>query len=219
MNPSLSILIADDHPLFRRGLRQAIEENADLGVTGEAADGAAALRQIEELKPDVAILDINMPAMSGLQVAKAVRDRKLFVAVVVLTVYKEEEMFNEAMDFGVRGYVLKETAVSDIIEAIKTVADGRYYLSPSLSGHIVSRSRSARALLEKIPSIADLTPAERRVLRLISQSKTSKEIAEELGVSYRTIETHRTNIAEKLNIHGTHSLLKFALRNKAILFD
>jgi DNA-binding NarL/FixJ family response regulator len=157
--------------------------------------------------------------MTGLQVAKAVREKNLFVAIIVLTIYKEKEMFDEAMDLGVQGYVLKETAAADIIDAIKTVANGRYYLSPALSTHLVGRSRSAKALLEKTPSIADLTPAERRVLRLISQSKTSKDIAEELGVSYRTVETHRTNIAEKLNIHGTHSLLKFALEHRSALSE
>lgn len=217
MENNLTVLIADDHPLFRAGLRQAIEEDREMQVVGEAADGVAALEMITQRSPDVAVLDIGMPKMTGLEVARAVQERSAFVAVVILTNYKEEEMFNEAMDAGVRGYILKDTAAVDILQAIRTVTMGKYYISPSLSGYLISRSRRAATLLEQKPSLADLTPAEQRVLRLISLHKTSKEIAEELHVSYKTIETHRTNIASKLNIHGSHSLLKFALENKSSL--
>ncbi len=119
MTPTITLVIADDHPLFRKGLRQSIEEDPSLRIVGEASDGAAALRLIEERMPDVAVLDIDMPEMRGLQVAKMVQEKKLFVAVIILTIYKEEDMFNEAMDAGVRGYVMKETAVIDLLEAIK----------------------------------------------------------------------------------------------------
>jgi len=217
MIPTVSIVIADDHPLFRKGLRQSIEEDPSLRIVGEASNGAAALRMIEERMPDVAVLDIDMPEMQGLQVAKTVKEKKLFVAVIILTIYKEEDMFNEAMDAGVRGYVMKETAVIDLLEAIKMVAMGQYYFSPAIAGHLVGRSQRAKHLLAEKPSLAELTPAERRILKLIALNKTSKEIADDLHISYRTVETHRTNIATKLNIHGSHSLLKFALENKAVL--
>jgi DNA-binding NarL/FixJ family response regulator len=219
MKERLSILIADDHPLFRKGLRQAIEEDADLTIVGEAGDGETALRLIEETKPDVAVLDIDMPRMNGLQVARAVHEKGLFVAVAILTVYRQEDMFNEAMDASVRAYVLKETAVVDILDALRRIAEGCYYFSPILSSHLVERSRRAKALLELKPSLSDLTLSERRILKLISQYKTSKDIADELGISYRTVETHRTNIATKLKIHGTHALLKFAFDNKSALAD
>jgi DNA-binding NarL/FixJ family response regulator len=217
MTPTISIVIADDHPLFRKGLRQSIEEDLSLRIVGEASDGAAALRMIEDRIPDVAVLDIDMPKMRGLQVAKKVKELKLFVAVIILTIYKEEDMFNEAMDAGVRGYVMKETAVIDLLEAIKMVAMGQYYFSPAIAGHLMGRSQRAKHLLTEKPSLAELTPAERRILKLITLNKTSKEIADDLNISYRTVETHRTNIATKLNIHGSHSLLKFALENKAVL--
>jgi DNA-binding NarL/FixJ family response regulator len=217
VTPAITIVIADDHPLFRKGLRQSIEEDPSLRILGEASDGASALRLIENSTPDVAILDIDMPAMRGLQVAKMVRDQQLFVAVIILTIYKEEDMFNEAMDAGVRGYVMKETAVIDLLEAIKAVAMGQYYFSPAIAGHLVGRSERAKHLLAEKPRLTDLTPSERRILKLIALNKTSKDIAEELSISYRTVETHRTNIATKLNIHGSHSLLKFALEHRNAL--
>ncbi len=217
MRPTISVVIADDHPLFRKGLRQSIEEEPSFAVLGEASDGYAALRLIEECMPDVAVLDIDMPQMRGLQVARMIQEKKLFVAVVILTIYKEEDMFNEAMDAGVRGYVMKETAVIDLLEAMKAVAMGEYYFSPALAGHLVGRSQRAKQLLMQKPSLANLTPSEKRILKLIALNKTSKEIADDLSVSYRTVETHRTNIATKLDIHGSHSLLKFALEHKSML--
>lgn len=217
MEKKITVLIADDHPLFRSGMRQAVEEDSEMQIIGEARDGEEALAMISQHLPDVAVLDIGMPKMNGLDVACALREKNAPVAVMVLTNYKEEEMFNEAMDAGVRGYILKDTAAVDILNAIRKVTMGEYYISPSLSGYLVSRSRRAAQLLEEKPSLARLTPTEKRVLSLISLNKTSKEIADELNVSYKTIETHRTNIAAKLNIHGSHSLLKFALENKSSL--
>jgi DNA-binding NarL/FixJ family response regulator len=217
VTPTITIVIADDHPLFRKGLRQSIEEDPSLRILGEASDGASALRLIESCTPDVAILDIDMPAMRGLQVAKMIKDQQLFVAVIILTIYKEEDMFNEAMDAGVRGYVMKETAVIDMLEAIKAVAMGKYYFSPAIAGHLVGRSERAKHLLAEKPRVAELTPSERRILKLIALNKTSKDIANELSISYRTVETHRTNIATKLNIHGSHSLLSFALEHRSVL--
>jgi len=217
MTSTISVVIADDHPLFRKGLRQSIEEDASLRIVGEAGNGADALRLIEERMPDVAVLDIDMPEMRGLQVAKEVQKKKLFVGLIILTIYREEDMFNEAMDSGVRGYVMKETAVIDLLEAIKAVAIGKYYFSPAVAGHLMGRSQRAKHLLTVKPSLSDLTPAEQRILKLIALNKTSKEIADDLSISYRTVESHRTNIATKLNIHGSHSLLKFALENKSAL--
>jgi DNA-binding NarL/FixJ family response regulator len=217
MSSSVTVIIAEDHPLFRRGLAEAIREDATLRLTGEADNGEKALRLIEEQHPDVALLDIDMPRMSGLHVARAIQEKNLFVATIILTIYKEEDMFNEAMDAGVRGYVLKETAVIDLLDAIRTVTMGEYYFSPSLSGYLVGRSRRAKDLLEHKPTLQSLTPSERRILMLIAQSKTSKEIADTLTISYRTVETHRTNIATKLNLHGPNSLLKFALEHKSAL--
>jgi DNA-binding NarL/FixJ family response regulator len=219
MEKKTAILIADDHPLFRAGLRQAIEQDREMHVVGEASDGTEVSAMIEETAPDVVVLDIGMPRMSGLEVARMLRQKKVSVAIVILTNYKDEEMFNEAMDTGVQGYVLKDMAAADIREAIRTVTMGRYYISPAVSDYLVARSQRAVRLLEEKPSLATLTPTERRVLALIAQNMTSKEIADELNVSYKTVETHRANIAAKLNIHGSHSLLKFAIENKSALLS
>lgn len=219
MEKKSAILIVDDHPLFRAGLRQAIEDDREMQVVSEASDGSEVSAMIEETAPDVVVLDIGMPRMNGLEVARMLRQKKASVGIVILTNYKDEEMFNEAMDAGVQGYVLKDTAAVDIREAIRAVTMGRYYISPAVSDHLVGRSQRAARLLEEKPSLATLTPAERRVLAMIAQNKTSKEIADELNVSYKTIETHRANIAAKLNIHGSHSLLKFAIENKSALLS
>jgi len=219
MSSSINLILADDHPLFRKGLRQAIEEDTGMKIIGEAGDGTAALSLLQEHTPDAAILDINMPGMSGLEIAQHVQRDGPFVAIVILTNYKDERMFDEAMDAGVRGYVLKDTAVVDTLEAIRAVTMGRYYFSPGLSDLLAKRSQRAKTLLQERPSLATLTPTERRILRLIGTHNTSKEIADEFHISYRTVETHRTNIATKLNIHGSHSLLKFAIENKSALQD
>jgi DNA-binding NarL/FixJ family response regulator len=217
MSASISVIIAEDHPLFRKGLGDAIREDGTLHLAGEARDGEQALRLIQEKLPDVVLLDIDMPQMSGLQVARAIQEKGLYVAPIILTIYKEEDMFNEAMDAGVRGYVLKETAIIDLLDAIKTVTMGEYYFSPALSGYLVSRSKRVRELLNHKPTLQSLTPAEHRILTLIAQSKSSKDIADSLNISYRTVETHRSNIATKLNLHGPNSLLKFALEHKSSL--
>jgi len=131
--------------------------------------------------------------------------------------YKEDDLFNEAMDAGGRGYVLKDSAVLDILTAIHAVVDGKYYLSPALSDHLVRRSARVEKSLRQTPSLEDLTSAELRVLRLVAENRTSKEIGDILSISYKTVENHRTRIASKLGLRGSHSLLKFALENKDAL--
>ena len=215
--PKLKLLIADDHPLFRKGLIQALGADHSVEIVGEASDGQQALSLAEELAPDVVVLDIEMPVLSGLQVAQEIIKRKLPVEIVFLTMYKEEDIFNEAMELGVKGYVLKESAVSDIVNSIKSVVAGRHFISPSISEFLINRSDRVRSLLKKNPRLENLTVTERKVLRLISENKTSKEIGDCLNISFRTVENHRSNICNKLKIHGSHSLLKFAIENRMVL--
>ncbi len=217
MTGPVKILIADDHPIFRRGLRDVVREDASVQLVGEAGDGAEALRLIEELKPQVAVLDHDMPKLNGLQVALAVRQRQLPSALVMLTMFKEERLFNEAMDADFLGYVLKENAASDLIECLHATAAGRAFISPVLSPYLLQRSTRARTLQAEKPGLERLTPAERRILKLIAADFTSKEIADQLGVSFHTVENHRSNISAKLELRGSHSLLKFAFENKSSL--
>lgn len=211
------VLIVDDHPLFRSGLRQVIVSDSRFELVGEAGDGEAALKFILEKKPDVAVLDVNLPIFSGLDIARRLQGKKNPTRLIILTMHKEEAMINRALDFGVGGFVLKENAADDILEAVAAVAAGQHYLSPSVSGFLVSRRRRAESLASQKPGLDDLTKAERRILKLVAEKKTSKEIAAELYISPRTVEAHRANISAKLELSGSHSLLQFALENRSSL--
>jgi DNA-binding NarL/FixJ family response regulator len=217
MKSEIRIVMADDHPIVRQGLRQMIEVDRSLSIVAEAGDGAAALELIEKHLPDVAVLDIDMPEMDGFAVARAIGQRRLAVEVIFLTMHSEDELFQAAMDLGVKGYVLKDSAVTDIVAGIKSVAAGRPYLSPSLSAQLLGYRRRAADFSKSQPGLKDLSPTERRILKLIAEDKTSKEIAEQLFVSPRTIETHRSNICKKLGLHGSLALVKFAVAHKSEL--
>lgn len=217
MNNSVRILLADDHPVFRQGLQQIIRQNKNFQIVDEAATGNDALEKFRKLKPDILILDIDMPGLNGLEVAEIAQRESLPGRIIILTMYKEEDMFYKAVDYGIYGYVLKESAVTDIIDSINSVARGNYYISPEISGYLVKHSEKKRRFDEQHPAISGLTTMERKILRLISQMKTSKDIANELSISHRTVENHRMNICNKLEIHGSHALLKFALENKSYL--
>ena len=217
MNDEIQIVMADDHPIVRQGLRQTIEADAALKIVAEAGDGKTALSLIVQHHPAVAVLDIDMPEQDGFSVARAVRQQNLGVEIVFLTIHREEELFQAALDLGAKGYVLKDSAVTDIVAAIKSVAAGQPYISPQLSSYLLKRSKSVAELNARKPGLEDLTPTERRILKLIAQDKSSKQIAAELFISHRTVETHRTNISRKLELHGNLALVKFALEHKARL--
>lgn len=214
MKPEISVVIADDHPVFRQGLRQVIETEQGIRVVGESGDGAEALRMIQEHAPDVAVLDINMPSLLGFEVAREIRQQGLRARIIFLTMYNDERMFNEALNAGALGYLLKDSAVSDIVGGIRAVAAGQHFITPSISGYLFNRASRRAALSEKTPTLADLTPTELRILKLIAEYKTSKEIAAQLFISYRTVENHRTSICNKLGIHGSNALIKFALEHR-----
>jgi len=194
-----------------------VEADPRFQLIAETGDGIAALQLIQEKKPDVAVLDVNLPGLSGLEIARKLRDKRLPTRLIILTMYKEEETCNRALDLGVKGFVLKENAVEDILNGLAKVAMGEHYLSPSISGYLVRRRGRAEALAAKKPGLEDLTKAEHRILKLVAEKKTSREIATELFISPRTVEAHRANIAAKLELHGSHSLLQFALENRAAL--
>jgi DNA-binding NarL/FixJ family response regulator len=213
----IKIILADDHPVYRDGLRQMLELDAELQLVHETGNGREALEQARRLKADVLLLDIDMPQMSGVAVARERQRHHDSFEIIFLTMHREEDLFNEAMDLGVKGYVLKDSAAADILNAVHSVAGGRPFLSPSLSGFMMNRASGAQDLRSAQPGLDALTASERRILKLIASDRTSKEIAEELGLSPRTIENHRTNICTKLDIHGSHALLKFAFENRSKL--
>ena len=216
MGNEIRILLADDHPIVRHGLRQSIQEEPDLQIVAEAGDGRIALQLIQEMKPHVAVLDIAMPGLDGFAVAREVFKQNLQAALIFLTAHREEALFDKALELGVKGYVLKESVMSDIVSSIRAVAAGQHYTSPLMTSYLVNRRRATGAN-KRAPNLNDLTPSELRILKLIADSKSSKEIAEALFISYHTVETHRKNICEKLDLHGSHALVKFALEHKAEL--
>lgn len=217
MTKRIRVLIVDDHPLVRAGLRQVILNDDRFELVGEFGEGAEALQFIKEKKPDVAVLDVNLPGCTGLEIARQLQAARSPVRVIILTMHKEEDYCNRALDSGAMGYVLKENAVEEMVKAINAVAAGEHYLSSSISGYLVRRRNRAESLAQEKPGLHDLTKAELRVLKLIAEKKTSREIAAELFISPRTVEAHRANISSKLNLRGSHSLLQFALENRSSL--
>ena len=208
-------VIADDHSIVRQGLRQMLDADANFSVVGEAKNGAEALELIETCKPFVAVLDIDMPQMGGFELVRELRRRKTEIEIVFLTMHSEEEIFQTAMDLRVGGYVLKDDATTDIVAAVRSVAAGKSFISPALSSLLLNRRRRAEELKSGKPELGLLTPTERRVLKLIADDKTSREIGDELFVSHRTIDTHRLNISRKLNLRGNLALVKFAITHKS----
>jgi DNA-binding NarL/FixJ family response regulator len=217
MSGQLKILIADDHPIFRRGLCDVIQADGGLRLVGQASNGEEALKLIDELRPDIAILDVHMPKLSGLQAARKLIEKKSVVKLILLTMHEDEDLLNEALNLGIHAYVLKENAVEDLLSAVRSVAASKTFVSASLSGVLLRRRAQTDALRRERPGLDSLTPTERRILKLIADDKTSKEIAEVLSCAIRTVETHRQNISQKLGLSGSHSLLKFAYDNKSSL--
>jgi DNA-binding NarL/FixJ family response regulator len=217
MDHKIRIVIADDHPVLRRGLIHVIESDPMLKVVAESGDGNAALAEIEALKPDIAVLDADMPKLDGLDTLREIHGRKLPVDVVFLTIHDQEDLFHTAIDLGARGYILKESAVTEIVKGLRAVAAGQCYWSEAMTSHLLMRRNGAEAFARAHPTINHLTPSERRILRMIADGKSSKEIATELFIHYRTVENHRTSICGKLNLHGPNTLIRFALQHKSEL--
>ncbi|MBI3194693.1 MAG: response regulator transcription factor [Ignavibacteriae bacterium] len=212
--PPITILLADDHPVLRKGMFDILKTETSIKVIGETGNGDDALRFIETQKPNIAILDVEMPKKSGIEVAKFVQEQGLPTDVIILTLYDNENFFNQSLDVGVMGYVLKDSAVEDIIECIKSVMEGKHYISPQLSNFLLRRRNRSSVGIEKKLGLSSLTTMERKILKLISENKTTKILAEELFLSPKTIDTHRHNICTKLEITGTNALLRFALEHR-----
>jgi len=210
----ITVVIADDHPVVRKGLRDMIDSDHRLRLLADAPDGRAAWEAICEHKPRIAVLDISMPHKSGIEIATEVRKAELPTSIVILTVFDDREICAKAIEAGALGYILKDSAAQDILRCIHRVAEGAYFISPDLPGAVINGGKADSAVSEQLSRLHLLTTTERNVLRMISRDMSTREIAAELSISPRTVERHRANIATKLKLHGSFSLLRFALDNR-----
>lgn len=217
MDKTLNVLIADDHPIFRQGLVKILESEKTIKLVGECGNGLEALQKIKETKPEIAILDISMPKLNGLEIVREIKNDGRNSEFIILTMYDDEEYFNEAMDYGVKGYLLKDDAASDLIACIQAVALGKYYVSPNISEYLLNRKFQIKEVQKKNPGLQCLSEMEKQVLKLISENKTSRQIGEKLFISYRTVQNHRNNICRKLGFKGYNKLLQFSLENKSYI--
>ncbi|WP_421773439.1 response regulator [Gracilimonas sp.] len=208
----MKILIADDHPLMLKGLHQVLESQKKYEII-TAQNGEEALGCIRKEKPRIAILDIEMPKTTGFEVAQQVHYESLPVDIIFLTMYKDESMFNKAMDIGVKGYVLKENTVSEITQCLQNVLKGDHYLSPAISNFLIRRNTKLVSPASDKDGLNALTRTEKRIIKELADLRTSQEIADEHNVSIKTIQNHRNNICNKLGLSGTHALLKYAVEH------
>src|SRR5271154_968747 len=214
----IRILIADDHPMLRKGLRLTIEEDPGLKVVGEVSDGEAALALLIKLRPEIAVLDIEMPKLDGLGVAREAMRQGVAVKTIFLTLHLDEDMFRAALELGSKGYILKDSAAQEIVAGVRSVASDKPYYSSAIAAQMLNSQRNV-AKASKSSPIDQLSPTERRIMQLVGNGKSSKEIGAELSINYRTVENHRTNMCRKLSLEGegANALLRFALQNKSLL--
>jgi DNA-binding NarL/FixJ family response regulator len=213
----IRVVFAEDHPFFRDGLRTALSAVAGIRIIGEAGDGAEALALIDTLRPDVSILDISLPVADGVSVVRRLREQRIATEVIFLTVHDDADMFEEALELGVKGYLLKDCTSSELARCVKTVAAGQHYTTAAVTTYLIGKTRGIERLAAQVPGLGQLTPQERTILRLIAQLKSSKEIAKDLGIAAKTVDAHRTNICAKLDVHGTHALTRFAIRHRSAI--
>lgn len=212
----LRILLADDHTVVRQGLRKVLEERADWEVVAEAGDGREAIRQAEELKPDIAIIDIAMPLLNGIEATRQIAKRSPSTRVLVLTMHSDEAYVNQMLQAGAAGYLLKESADVDLIQAVSAVSKGKSFFSPGVARVMLDdyvRQLAEKGITDRYES---LSAREREIFQLIAEGKTNKEIAALLSISPSTVETHRARIMEKLDLHSAAEIVLYAVRKGVI---
>ena len=214
----ISVVVADDHHIVRRGLRALLDGEADIRVVGEAADGLDAVAEVERLRPDVLVLDLMMPGINGLEVARRVRHRESRTQVVMLSMYGDEGYILEALRNGAMAYVLKDADPRDLLTAVRDAASGRRYLSLPLSESAVAEYME-RFQTSAPEGYETLTTREREVLHLVTEGHTNARIGERLGISPRTADTHRTNLMRKLHLHSQTDLVRYALQRGIIVLE
>ena len=210
------IVIAEDHRILREGLRFLLSSNPDFEIVGEAEDGRGAIRCVNELRPDLVLMDLSMPKMNGLDAIAEVKNQSPDTKVLVLTVHKAEEYVFESLKAGADGYLLKDATHTELMLAVGNVLDGKPYLSPGISGNLVAGYLKGRKPYKSDLSLEILTRRERQVLKLIGERHKNKEIADYLCVSVKTVEKHRANLMKKLDLHSASALTAYAIEKGLI---
>lgn len=215
----IKVLLADDHTIVRKGIRSLLDDEPNIEVVGEAEDGQEAVKQVESLNPDVVLMDITMPRLTGLEATRQIK--KLFpqVKVLVLTMYTNEEYVLQLLRAGAAGYLIKQSAPAELLSAIQAVYRGDTFLSPAISKVIVQEYLRHTGGTFQDDSYDTLTVREREILQLIAEGHTNREIADNLDISVKTVGVHRVNLMEKLDIHNTTELIKYAIRKGIISLD
>ena len=206
------VLLADDHTILRAGLKMMLNAQPDIEVVGEASDGRQAISEAQRLLPDVILMDITMPECNGIEATKQVKRHLPDVRVLVLTMHENEEYLFQMLRAGAAGYMLKEAADTELISAIRVVSSGRFYLSPSAQSMMVSDYLQRVRTGDEKDSYSALTEREREILKLVAEGFTNNQIGEQLFISPKTVDTHRTHIMDKLNLHSRAELVKYAMR-------
>ncbi|HUI06934.1 MAG TPA: response regulator transcription factor [Verrucomicrobiae bacterium] len=215
----IRVVIAEDHHLVRQGLRALLEKAADIRVVGEAADGYAALEQVQKLQPDVLLLDIAMPQLNGVEVARRMAALKLRTRVVILSVYSDGTMVQQTLRCGARGYLLKQSVVEELLQAVRVVHRGGFFLCSKLPASLRAACLNPETV-KQLPSVLErLTPRGREVLQLVAEGCTSKAIALKLGLSEKTVEKHRAQLMKRLGIHDTAGLIRIAIKHRIASLD
>lgn len=214
---TLRMLIADDHDLMRRGLRALLETHPGWEICGEALTGREAVAKAQELKPDIVILDITMPELNGVEAARRIRRGSPNSEILVLSVHYSDQLIREILDAGVRGYIVKSDSDRDLVIAVEALANHKPFFTPRATELIISNFNRGKTRSELPEPIGDrLTSREREIVQLLSEGRSSKEVASVLGISVKTAETHRANIMRKLEIHSVSELVRYAVRNQII---
>ncbi len=212
----IRILIADDHGIVRHGTHSLLEKEADFEIVGEAEDGRAAVEMTEALKPAIVVMDIAMPHLNGLDAAAQIVRRQPDVGIIILSMHEEEDYLVRALSAGVRGYLLKETAQVELVRAVRSVAQKKAFFSPAIAKMLVEDFTRQMQKKGVADSYELLTEREREILQLLAEGKSNKEAATVLNVSPSTVETHRNNLMQKLNLHNTAEIVLYAVRKKII---
>ncbi len=210
---SISVLLADDHRVVREGLRALLERNNDIRVVGEAADGHEAVKLASTLKPDVVVMDISMPVLNGIEATQQVLEVSPSSKVIILSMYSTSEHIFRSFRAGAQGYLLKESAGADVVNAVRAVRDGRRYLADKITETILDDFIHQRSLVESESPVSRLSKRERHILQLVVEGKSSSEIGSQLFLSPKTVETYRSRIMHKLSINDVPGLVKFALQH------